>query len=106
MRDVAESDWKLFKELLPKWQERYMEKLINQYIEILNGDGEASDRFWALEEHVNRDRRCGGVMMEDIRRSTMRRQIASLLADDVISLSDLDGFTDDIKSYAQRCIGQ
>ena len=45
-------------------------------------------------------------MMEDIRRSTMRRQIASLLADDVISLSDLDGFTDDIKSYAQRRIGQ
>ena len=106
MRDVAESDWKLFKKLLPIWQERHIEKLIDQYIEILNGDGEASDRFWALEEHINRDRRCSGVMMEDIRRSTMRRRIASLLADDVISLSDLHGFTDDIKSYAQRCIGQ
>ena len=106
MRDVAESDWKLFKKMLPQWQERYMERLIDQYIEILNGGSEASDRFWALEEHINRDRRCSGVMMEDIRRSTMRRQIASLLADNVISLSDLDGFTDDIKSYAQRCIGQ
>jgi len=106
MGDVAERDWRLFKELLPKWQERYMEKLIDQYIEILNGDSEASDRFWALEEHINRDRLCPGVMMEDIRRSTMRRQIASLLSDDVISLSDLDEFTEDIKSYAQHWIGQ
>ena len=106
MGDVVERDWRLFKELLPKWQERYMEKLIDQYIEILNGNGEASDRFWALEEHINRDKLCPGVMMEDIRRSTMRRQIASLLSDDVISLSDLDGFTEDIKSYAQHWIGQ
>ena len=36
MRDVAESDWKLFKKMLPQWQERYMKKLIGQYVEILN----------------------------------------------------------------------
>lgn len=49
MRDVAESDWKLFKKMLPQWQERYMENLIGQYVEMLNGDSEASSRFWALE---------------------------------------------------------
>ena len=102
MGDVAERDWRLFKELLPKWQERYMAKLIDQYIEILNGDGEASDRFWALEKHINRDRLCCGVLMEDIRRSTMRRQIARLLSDNVITLNDLDGFTEDIRDYARR----
>ena len=36
MRDVVESDWKLFKKMLPQWQERYMEKLIGQYVEMLN----------------------------------------------------------------------
>ena len=56
MRDVAESDWKLFKKMLPQWQERYMEKLIGQYVEMLNGDSEASSRFWALEERLNRDK--------------------------------------------------
>lgn len=45
MGEVTESDWKLFKELLPKWQESYMEMLIGQYIEILNGGSEASSRF-------------------------------------------------------------
>lgn len=29
MGEVAESDWKLLKALLPKWQESYMEMLIS-----------------------------------------------------------------------------
>ena len=106
MREVAESDWRLFKELLPKWQESYMEMLISQYIEILNDDSEASSRFWALEERLNRDRLSSGVIANDIRRSTMHREIANLLIDSVINLDDLDGFTEDIKSYAQHWIGQ
>lgn len=106
MRDVAESDWKLFRKMLPQWQERYMEKLIDQYVEILNGNGEASSRFWALEERIKKDKLSSGVMVNDIRRSTMRCEIANLLADNAITLDDLDGFTEDIKSYAQRCVGQ
>ncbi len=106
MRDVAESGWKLFKKMLPQWQERYMEKLIGQYVGILNGDSEASSRFWALEERLNRDKLSSGVIANDIRRSTMRREIANLLIDSVITLDDLDGFTEDIKSYAQHWIGQ
>ena len=106
MRDVAESDWKMFKKLLPEWQERHMEKLIDQYIEILSGSGEASNRFWALEERINRDKLSSGVLANDIRRSTMHREIANLLIDNVITLDDLDSFTEDIKSYAQHWIGQ
>ena len=77
MGEVTESDWKLFKELLPKWQESYMEMLIGQYIEILNGGSEASSRFWALEERINRDKLSSGVLVNDIRRSTMRYEIAT-----------------------------
>ena len=106
MRDVAESDWKLFKKLLPEWQERHMEELIDQYVEILNGSGEASSRFWALEERINRDKLSSGVIATDIRRSTMHREIANLLIDNVITLDDLDGFTEEIKSYAQYWIDQ
>ena len=83
-----------------------MEKLIDQYIEMLNGDSEASSRFWALEERLNRDKLSSGVITNDIRRSTMHREIANLLIDSVITLDDLDGFTEDIKSYARHWIGQ
>ena len=104
MGNVAESDWRLFKELLPKWQESYMEKLIGQYVEMLNGDSEASSRFLALEERINRDKLSSGVLVNDIRRSTMRYEIANLLSDNVITVDDLEGFSEDIKSYARRCI--
>lgn len=36
----------------------------------------------------------------------MRYEITNLLSDNAITLDDLDGFTEDIKSYARRCIGQ
>ena len=106
MRDVAESDWKLFKKMLPQWQERYMEKLTPQYVERPNADSAASSRLWALEERLDRDKLSSGVIANNIRRSTMHREIANLLIDSVITLDDLDGFTEDIKSYAQRWIGQ
>ncbi len=83
-----------------------MEKLIGQYVEMLNDDSEASSRFWALEERLNRDKLSSGVIANDIRRSTMYREIANLLIDSVITLDDLDGFTEDIKRYAQHWIGQ
>lgn len=83
-----------------------MERLIDQYIEMLNGGSEASSRFWALEERINRDKLSSGVIANDIRRSTMHREIANLLIDNVITLNDLDGFTEDTKSCAQRWIGQ
>ena len=36
MYDVKESDWKLLRKLVPDWQERYMDKLNKEYIEILS----------------------------------------------------------------------
>ena len=76
MGDVAESDWKLFRERLPRWQESYMEKLIDEYMEMLSGEDLASEKFWALEKRVNEDKRRSGVLIERMSRSTMHREIA------------------------------
>lgn len=35
MPQVNESDWKLFRSLLPEWQERHMEGLIRDYAVLL-----------------------------------------------------------------------
>ena len=74
MGDVTESDWKLFRKRLPGWQESYMEKLVGEYMGMLSGEGLASEKFWALEKHVNEDKRRPGVMVSDVRRTrcTMR----------------------------------
>lgn len=104
MGDVAESDWKLFRKRLPGWQESYMERLIGEYMEILGGEGRSSEKFWALEERIREDKRRPGVIVRDVRRSTMRDEIARLVLDGVITLDDLDGFTDDVTGYVQRSL--
>ena len=50
MGDILKSDWKLFQERVPGWQEHYMERLIKEYVELLNSPVNASDRFWKLEK--------------------------------------------------------
>lgn len=102
MGDVAESDWKLFRKRLPGWQESRMERLIGEYMEILGGEGPASEKFWALEERIREDKKRPSVMVRDVRRSTMRDEIARLVLDGAITLDDLDGFTDDVMDYVRR----
>lgn len=50
MDRFSEKDWKLFRRKIVDWQEAYMEKLNREYIELLSGEGNASDKFWALEQ--------------------------------------------------------
>lgn len=36
--DISKKDWKLFREKLPGWQEKYIESLVKEYINFLNDD--------------------------------------------------------------------
>lgn len=38
-----EKDWKLFRSRVSGWQEAYMDRLNKEYIELLSGEGNASD---------------------------------------------------------------
>lgn len=48
--EVSKKDWKLFRTCIGGWQEAYMERLTKEYIDLLSGDENASDKFWELEE--------------------------------------------------------
>ena len=93
---VNEADWKLFRSRLPGWQEAYMDRLNKEYIELLNGPGTASDRFWALEKRIYSDKKACGVTVR-MSRSYMDLNIMSLIANGVIGLEDLEGFSDDLR---------
>ena len=49
---VNEKDWNLFRSRIPDWQEAYMDRLNHEYIELLSGEGNPSDKFWALEVRI------------------------------------------------------
>ena len=93
---VQESDWKLFKSRLPGWQESHMQKLCGEYAALLSGPGAPSSKFWALEKRIRNDKKSVGVTAE-MSRSQMETNILLLLADGVIGLTDLEGFSKELQ---------
>jgi len=93
---VNESDWKLFRSRLPDWQEAHMQKLCEEYAALLSGSEKASDKFWALEKRIREDQQHIGVVAR-MSRSNMYTNLLALLQEGVITLDDLDGFSDDLR---------
>jgi len=100
----TKSDWKLFQEKLPEWQEAFMDKLNHEYIEILNGDGQPSDRFWNLDDRIKKDKRLTGVVCRDMEKSNMFEDIMSLIAEKAISADDLSEFSDELQTAVKARI--
>lgn len=96
MYEVNEKDWKILRKKVPVWQEKYMAKLNQEYVKLLQRNKNASENFWDLEERIFKDKRSIGVVI-DMRRSKMIENILALLHDKVITFDDLDEFSDDLK---------
>lgn len=94
--EVSKSDWKLFRNRINDWQETYMERLTREYIDLLSGDENASDKFWKLEGRIKKDKKHPGVMLE-LSKGNMVSDIVALINSGVITTVDLEGFSDEIK---------
>ena len=104
--EVNENDWILFRKRVPGWQERIFSELVENYSSILASSGHSSERFWKQKDTLDRDLRIPSLIL-DMRRSKMDMHIMTLLGDGVITLSDLEGFSDDVldkaKFYLESC---
>ena len=105
MYTVKEQDWKLFRKKLPLWQESYMDKLNQEYIRLLSGEGLASDKFWELEKRIHTDKRSVGVVA-DMRRSQMYSNLLSLLVNEIIQEDDLNGFSEELSETIKYAVRQ
>ena len=94
--EISKSDWKLFRARIAEWQENYMERLVKEYIDMLNENGSASDKFWELEERIKKDKKHPGVMLE-LSKGNMIFDIVALINSDVITTTDLEGFSDELR---------
>ena len=63
---------------------------------MLSGEGNPSDKFWALEERIRQDKKDSGVQAE-MSRSNMKFILMDLLDEGAITAADLDGFSDDLR---------
>ncbi len=100
----TERDWKLFRNKLPDWQSAYMEKLNQEYIEILSADAESSIKFWQLEKRINQDKKKTGVIAE-MKRSLLITNLYYLIREGAISVNDLDDFSDKLQEHIKHMVG-
>ena len=101
MNKVSDYDWKLYRRLLPKWQERYIAKLNQEYIEILSEDNNPSANFWKLEKRIYQDRKLPGVVIT-VSRSEFFIDIMSLMRANVISREDLNDFSKEVTDWIDQ----
>ena len=93
-------DWALFRSKIGSWQEAYMGRLCDEYIELLSGDGDPSEKFWQLDKRIRSDKRNPGVQLE-MTRTNFIYNIISLISNDVISMKDLEDFSDKLKEIVR-----
>ena len=73
-----------------------MGRLIKEYVELLNGDGDASDKFWELEKLIKKDKHHPGVLIE-LHKQDLPIDLLQLINLGVITVDDLEGFSEDLK---------
>lgn len=102
--DISKKDWKLFRERLADWQEKYMEGLIKEYINFLNDDTKpASEKLWGLEKRIKEDKHHPGGIME-MRKSEAIWDIVRLMRLKVITYDDLSEFSGELQQEVKRII--
>lgn len=58
--EISKKDWMLFRERIGVWQESYMERLVQEYIQILSSEKAGNQKFWELEERLRADKKSPG----------------------------------------------
>lgn len=105
MNKFSEKDWKLFRNKISDWKEAYMEKLNKEYVALLSGKGNASDKFWKLEKRIREDKKDCGVQCE-MSRSNQFYIMLSLLNEGAITFDNLEDFSDDLKDTMKHFAGK
>lgn len=104
MYEITNSDWK-------KYREKNWHLARKLYGEIVKGicwfseNGWAGvKRFWELEKRIKQDKKCPGVLITDMRKSSAIYDIAALVREEIISIKELDDFSDDLQEAVNNIV--
>ena len=57
-----------------------------------------------LVQKIKKDKKNPGVLLQDVRRSNFHMHLASLVGYEVVSMKDLDGFSDETIEIVERMV--
>ena len=96
-REIAESDWKFFRQLHPVALERFCERILNE-IESANTDDAKSfhQRYLDIYQIIeHRDKELVDAF-NDLRRSTALMQIVTIYSRGLLTETELKGFSQEV----------
>lgn len=76
-------------------------KPFKKYNEIIGDCSDPSERFWHLENEINKDKNHLGVTVER-KRSNMIPTVVTFLNDGIIEISDIDDFSEKLKETVKK----
>ena len=103
MNGITKADWKLFMEKVPEWQETYMERLLKEYVKMLQSKKPASTKFWDLDKRIKADKKNPGVQMQ-LDKGEAIYDIVKMINLGIITQEELADFSDSLKADVQELL--
>ena len=98
MRDIQESDWKVFKELHPVALERYfMRAVAGMQRKLGNARLTNRERFWEVVEQAREDQKEVRETFDDYRRSTAVIHLMIMRREGLIKEEEMARFSEDLQ---------
>ena len=80
-----------------------MERLLKEYVKMLQSKKPASTKFWDLDKRIKADKRNPGVQMQ-LDKSKAIFDIVAMIDLGIITQKDLADFSDDLKKTVQELL--
>jgi hypothetical protein len=105
MRDMKESDWKVFKRLRETALERFCERVLGEVARISSDTGKSKhQRYLAIFRLLQRRDREINPIFDYLRRSTAVRQICAFRFHDLLTEEELRQFSPELVSSVKNIL--
>ena len=99
----GESDWKKFRTIVPELRERYLRERNSEMSAILQDESlTPTDQFWTASDRIEEIRKILRSCLDGHSRSKMMNFLAIMYRHQMLTESDLEGFSEEILERLER----
>jgi len=105
MRDIKESDWRIFKELRTVALDRFCRRVLEE-VERLNADSAKTyhQRYLAIYRYTRESDKDLALAFNDMRRSTAMLQLARIQHHDLLTAEEFSRFSEEARSAVEALL--
>ena len=98
MKNVIESDWKIYGKLIPFWRDRYLQSRNEDLHAILSEKAKSpTEKFWELKEQIDREANILNKYLGRFSRSNMVLSLMMMLRHSILQDKDLGQFSESLR---------